>query len=90
MISASYSTFNAYFVEKRVMMMSVAQSIFGLGTMAYPKVVRYFMDEYGYRGCMALRASLHGHVILGMLAMHPVEWHMKKVMREDELLVEGD
>lgn len=70
-------------------MMSVAQSLFGLGTMAYPKVVNYFMDKYGYRGFMALRAGLHCNVILGMLVMHPVEWHMKKVIREDELLVEG-
>lgn len=91
MISASYATFNAYFVQKRIMMMSVAQSIFGLGTMAYPIFVQYFMEEYGYRGFMAIRASVHGHVIFGMLIMHPVEWHMKKVIREDELLVDdGD
>lgn len=87
MISASYTTFNAYFVKKRIMMMSVAQSIFGLGTMAYPIFVQYFMNEYGYRGFMAIRAGVHGHVIFGMLVMHPVAWHMKKVKYEDELLV---
>lgn len=90
MISASYSTFNAYFVKKRIMMMSVAQSLFGLGTMAYPLCVHYFMEEYGYRGFMAIRAGIHGHVIFGMLVMHPVEWHMKKILCEDELLAEGD
>lgn len=90
MIAASYSTFNAYFVRKRIMMMSVAQSIYGLGTMAYPLVVEYVMKEYGYRGFMAIRASIYGHVIFFMLAMHPVKWHMKKILREDELLVEGN
>lgn len=71
-------------------MMSVAQSLFGLGTMAYPMFVQYFMEEFGYRGFMAIRASVHGHVIFAMLVMHPVEWHMKKIIREDELLVDGD
>lgn len=70
-------------------MMSVAQSIFGLGTMVYPIFVQYFMEEYGYRGFMAIRASVHGHVIFGMLVMHPVEWHMKKIFLEDELLEKG-
>ncbi len=89
MIAASYSTFNAYFVKKRIMMMSFAQSIFGLGTMAYPIFVQYFMEQFGYRGFMAIRASVHGHVIFAMLVMQPVQWHMKKIMREDELLVDG-
>lgn len=70
--------------------MSVAQTIFGLGTSAYPFFVQFFMDKYGYRGFMAIRASIHGHLIFGMLAMHPVEWHMKKVFLEDNLLVEGE
>ncbi|KAJ6640355.1 Monocarboxylate transporter 12, partial [Pseudolycoriella hygida] len=85
MISASYLTFNAYFVKKRIMMMSVAQSIFGLGTMAYPIFVQFFMEEFGYRGFMAIRAGFHGHVLFGMLLMHPVEWHMKKVICEELL-----
>lgn len=89
MIAASYSTFNAYFVKKRIMMMSVAQSLYGLGAITYPLVVEFFMREYGYRGFMAIRASVYGHVICGMLVMHPVEWHMKKILREDELLAEG-
>lgn len=90
MIAASYTTFNAYFVTKRIRMMSVAQSLYGMAAMAYPLFVHYFMEEFGYRGFMAIRAGFHGHVIFGMLAMHPVEWHMKEVLAEDELLVEGD
>lgn len=70
--------------------MSVAQSLFGLGTMVYPLCVHYLMEQFGYRGFMAIRAGVHGHLIFAMLVMHPVEWHMKKILREDELLVEGD
>lgn len=60
-------------------MMSVAQSLIGLGTMVYPIIVQYFMELYGFRGCMAVLAAINGHAIFGMLTMHPVEWHMKKV-----------
>ncbi|KAG4068762.1 hypothetical protein HA402_002453 [Bradysia odoriphaga] len=81
MISASYSTFNAYFVKRRIMMMSFAQTLFGLGSMAYPLFVQYFMEEFGYRGFMAIRAGVHGNVIFGMLVMHPVEWHYEENTR---------
>lgn len=90
MIAASYSTFNTYFVKHRILMMSIAQSLFGLGTMVYPQCTRYLLDEFGYKGFMTILASIHGHVIFAMLVMHPVEWHMKKVIREDELLADGD
>lgn len=79
MIPAAYTTFNAYFVEKRVMMMSIAQTLIGLGTMGYPIMVQTLMDLYGFRGCMAVIAAVNAHAILGMMVMHPVAWHMKEI-----------
>lgn len=79
MIPAAYTTFNAYFVEKRVMMMSIAQTLIGVGTMGYPIMVQILMDLYGFRGCMAVIAAVNGHAILGMMVMHPVQWHMKEI-----------
>lgn len=79
MIPVAYTTFNSYFVEKRVFMMSIAQSLIGVGTMAYPLIVQFFMDLYGFRGCMAMIAAVNSHAIFGMLVMHPVNWHMKSV-----------
>lgn len=75
MLSASYTMFNIYFIEKRVMMMSYAQSFFGLGSMALPILVNFLLNEYGFRGCMAIIAALNAHVIFAMLLMHPLEWH---------------
>lgn len=79
MIPAAYTTFNAYFVEKRVMMMSIAQTLIGVGTMIYPIMVQILMDCYGFRGCMAVIAAVNSHAILGMMVMHPVKWHMKEI-----------
>lgn len=77
MIPVAYTTFNHYFVDKRVLMMSFAQSLIGVGTMVYPVMVQFLMDKYGFRGSMAIIAALNGHAVFGMLVMHPVNWHYK-------------
>ncbi|CAD7091335.1 unnamed protein product [Hermetia illucens] len=86
MIPIMFSTFNHYFVTRRAMMMSVTQSIIGVGHMFVPIVIEHLLDKYGFRGCVALITAFSGNCILGMLVMHPVEWHMKKVpiTEEDE------
>lgn len=78
-IPVAYTTFNHYFVNKRVVMMSVAQSLIGIGTMVYPIIVQFLMDTYGFRGTMAVLAAINAHAILGMLVMHPIEWHYKYI-----------
>ncbi|ETN63784.1 monocarboxylate transporter [Anopheles darlingi] len=79
MIPVSYTTFNAYFVERRVVMMSVAQTLIGLGTMFYPIFIQRSMDAFGFRGCMAVLAAINSHTLVAMLVMHPVEWHLRRV-----------
>ncbi|XP_011203888.2 monocarboxylate transporter 9 [Bactrocera dorsalis] len=78
-VPTSYTTFNNYFVEKRVMWMSFAQSLIGVGTMFYPVGMQKLMELYGFRGCLLVLAAINSHAILGMLLMQPVEWHMRKV-----------
>lgn len=58
-------------------MMSLAQSLFGLGSMALPIVTSKVLHEYGFRGCMAVIAAMNAHTIFAMILMHPVEWHFK-------------
>lgn len=67
-------------------MMSAAQTLIGIGTMIYPILVQFLMDTYGFRGTLAILAAINGHAILGMLVMHPVEWHYNVVRIEcDEI-----
>lgn len=79
MIPVSYTTFNAYFVEKRVLMMSIAQTLIGVGLVVFPQLIVRLIKYYGFRGCMMIMAGINAHTILGMMVMQPVEWHMKKV-----------
>lgn len=66
-------------------MMGLAQTMLGMGSMAFPLVVEQLMNRYGYRGCMAIIAALNGHALVGMMTMHPIEWHKKTIeIDEDE------
>lgn len=75
MIPTAYTTFNAYFVKKRMFVMSLCQASKGIGIMAYPIMVQYLMDKYGFRGAAAVISAIHAHNIFAMICMHPVEWH---------------
>ncbi|BFG01448.1 uncharacterized protein DMAD_01198 [Drosophila madeirensis] len=86
MVPTCYTTFNHYFVKNRVMWMSFAQTLIGLGSMLYPIVMQKLMQWYGFRGCLLVLTGLNAHAVLGMLVMHPVEWHMRRVPLSDEEL----
>ncbi|KAH8287737.1 hypothetical protein KR054_012295, partial [Drosophila jambulina] len=79
MVPTCYTTFNHYFVKNRVMWMSFAQTLIGLGSMLYPIVMQKLLHWYGFRGCLLILTGINAHAVLGMLVMHPVEWHMRKV-----------
>ncbi|KQS30081.1 monocarboxylate transporter 7 [Drosophila erecta] len=79
MVPTCYTTFNHYFVKNRVMWMSFAQTLIGLGSMLYPIVIQKLMTWYGFRGCLLILTGLNAHAVFGMLVMHPVEWHMRRV-----------
>lgn len=64
--------------------MSITQTVLGVGSMIYPILIQKLMDFYGFRGTMAILAALNAHAIFGMLAMHPVEWHMKKIYFDED------
>ncbi|XP_030381357.1 monocarboxylate transporter 7 isoform X2 [Scaptodrosophila lebanonensis] len=79
MVPTSYTTFNNYFVKNRVLWMSFAQSLIGLGSMLYPIAMQKLHQYYGFRGCLMVLAGINAHAVLGMLLMQPVEWHMRRV-----------
>lgn len=83
-----FATFNSYFVERRVLMMSLAQTIIGLVTMIYPILIQKLLEMYGFRGTIALIAVINTHALVGMLLMHPVKWHMKieKFVESSEMI----
>lgn len=87
MIPVGYTKFNQYFVKKRTFAMSVSQALKGIIITSHPILVKILMNEYGFRGTVAIIAAINAHSVLGMLLMHPIEWHYKiiKVPEEVEL-----
>lgn len=79
MVPSAYATLNEYFVEKRVLIMSVAQTISGVVTSVFPIMVQFFMNKFGLRGTMAMIAAINTHALLGMLTLHPAKWHYKVI-----------
>lgn len=78
-MTAGYSCFNLYFVKRRIFMMSLLQASKGVIVALYPMLVKTLMNMYGYRGAMAIIAAINAHAIVGMLTLHPIDWHYKLV-----------
>lgn len=84
MIVVAYSGFNQYFVEKRVLIMSIAKTFIGVSSMVYPMFVQFLLGFYGFRGAVAILAAINLHTIFGMIVLHPIQWHQKKIKIEVE------
>lgn len=56
----------------------------GVGKMIMPQVVTLLVIFYDYRGVILIMGALTLHGVVGSLLLHPVEWHMKKKLEDDE------
>lgn len=79
MINIAMVNFNQYFKNRRTFVMSLTQTFIGICVMLYPIVVSILMEKFGFRGSVAIVAAINAHTIIGMFAMHPVEWHYKSI-----------
>ncbi|KAG5332273.1 MOT9 protein, partial [Acromyrmex heyeri] len=73
------TVFNSYFVKKRAKVMYASQVIIGLGGIIFPTLCEKMLPIYGFRGTAAIIGALSLHSVIGMIMMHPVEWHAKKL-----------
>lgn len=87
MTPISFAKYNSYFVKRRSFMMSLGFTVLGLGLAVYPILAQFTKTVYGFRRCLALIAAVNMHTFLGMLVMHPLEWHAKRVNVDKELLL---
>ncbi|XP_075978656.1 monocarboxylate transporter 6-like [Anticarsia gemmatalis] len=70
---------NEYFVEKRLVVIGLTQSIIGLITMLVPMCLKWSLQEYGYRGTLLIVSGITLNNFFGVALIQPVENHMKKV-----------
>ncbi|CAK1578563.1 unnamed protein product [Parnassius mnemosyne] len=80
MIPVSFTAFNCYFTKKRTAMMSANQTMSSIASITFPMLVTFLLAEYGFRWTLALIMAVDLHLLFAMLVMHPVEWHMIKLV----------
>lgn len=88
MTTVGYSTFNYYFVKRRIFAMSLVQLLKGIILVGHPISVGFLMNIYGFRGTTAIIAAINANCLIAMFVMHPVEWHYKEIkirMIENEI-----
>ncbi|GJQ75159.1 hypothetical protein Trydic_g9765 [Trypoxylus dichotomus] len=85
MFPAVLSAFNEYWVTKQTVMMSVIQVIYGSVAIMFPTLTSKLLQEYGFKGTVAILSAFTLNGILALLAMQPVKWHYKKkeIAKED-------
>lgn len=79
MSTAAYSTFNYYFVKRRIFAMSLVQLLKGIILVAYPILVGFSMNAYGFRWTCAILAAINVNCIIATFMMHNVECHYKEI-----------
>lgn len=87
MIPVAYTSFNSYFTKKKVLYLSLCKASIGLVTMVYPLFIKFTMNEYGFRGTLAILCAISAHSIFGAVVLHPVEWHKIKQRKICEKIV---
>ncbi|KPI94791.1 Monocarboxylate transporter 12-B [Papilio xuthus] len=84
--NSSFVAINSYFKLRKSRAVGLANVGTGIGQTVMPHIVRYLLENYGFRGACMLLGSLSLHGIGGTLLIQPVAWHMKKV--EEEVIID--
>ncbi|XP_025837027.1 monocarboxylate transporter 7-like isoform X2 [Agrilus planipennis] len=83
LLPAAMTSFNDYFAQRKNFLMGVSQTITAGLTILYPTFMRFLLSQYGFRGAVAILAAINSHVIFTAVSLHPVKWHLKKVIEEE-------
>ncbi|XP_055386301.1 monocarboxylate transporter 13 [Condylostylus longicornis] len=69
----------SYFVKLRGLANGVCISGSAFGSILLPPILRYLLEEYGYRGAVLIMGGVTLNVWMAALFYEPVEQHMKRV-----------
>ncbi|CAH0592710.1 unnamed protein product [Chrysodeixis includens] len=75
----SCTIINDYFVKKRLLAISLAHSAIAAINMLGPPLLKWSLNEFGFRGTVLLMSGLSIHNFIAVALMHPVSLHMKRV-----------
>lgn len=83
----------SYFVRLRGLANGLCISGSALGSIFLPPVLRYLLENYGYRGACLIMGGITLNTWIAALFYEPVERHLKRVLKEpnsEETYVIGD
>lgn len=73
---STFVAVNEYFTTRKSQAIGLSMAGTGVGQMLMPQVVRFLLDEYGYKGTTLILGALCLNGLPGALLFHPVKWHM--------------
>lgn len=73
-----FTAFHGYFEVRKNVMMGICQAVVVAITIAWPALTNLFMDNYGFRGTVALFSALSLNGVLAMSILQPAKWHCKR------------
>ncbi|KPI95075.1 Monocarboxylate transporter 2 [Papilio xuthus] len=79
LLNITYSVINEYFVKRRLLSLSVTQTIPAIIALFSPQLVNMVINYYGFRGAFILLSAINMHTFVAVCLMQPVAWHMKKI-----------
>ncbi|KAF5303572.1 hypothetical protein FQR65_LT08173 [Abscondita terminalis] len=80
-ICSSLTAFNCYFEKRRNFILSASNAIMILLIAAFPTLVSYCMNNYGFRGTLLIIAGINLNCLPAVLCLQPAKWHMKKSLK---------
>ncbi|KAJ8735788.1 hypothetical protein PYW07_007408 [Mythimna separata] len=75
----SCTMLNEYFVKRRLMAISLVQTIVAVILMIAPLFVKWSLVTYGYRDTILIMSGLTMHNFIAVALMQPVNKHMKRI-----------
>ncbi|CAH2050759.1 unnamed protein product, partial [Iphiclides podalirius] len=75
----SFSIINDYFVKRRLLTISLVQSVAASVALFSPQLVNIIIENYGFRGTLFFLAAINMHTFVSVILMQPVDWHLKRV-----------
>lgn len=85
MFPSTIASLTQYFVRKQTSMMAVIQVITGAAGIVWPSLTNKLLEEYGFRGTVAIFSAISLHGIPAVLTLQPAKRHYKqKELKEDE------
>lgn len=86
---SAFTAFNLYFDKRKNLMMSICQAIMVAATIGWPDLTKFLLNNYGFRGTVAMYAAFSLHALAAMITLQPVEWHLVKQEVADIELQKG-